>query len=142
MCVLAADRSNKPITLRDISDREQISMQYLEQLFRLLREAGLVESVRGAKGGYLIAKDPENITVGDILRAVEGPIAPVECVDQDADGECCERQDSCLTRQAWLKLRDSMVETLDSISLADLCAPASRSPAHSPVHTDSNVNSR
>ena len=130
MCFLAMNNSRAPTPLRDISEREGISMQYLEQLFRVLREAGLVESVRGAKGGYLLARDPSEISVGDVVRAVEGPIAPVECVDAGEDGECCERQHSCLTRQAWLRLRDSMVETLDSITLSELCSPALGARTH------------
>ncbi|HHV61783.1 MAG TPA: Rrf2 family transcriptional regulator [Firmicutes bacterium] len=112
-----------PVSLRDIAEKEDISSQYLEQLFRGLRGAGLVESVRGAKGGYILARPPEEISVADILRAVEGPIAPVECVESDSVDACCDRKDYCMTREAWIRLRDSMVETLDSINLADLCKP-------------------
>lgn len=116
---MALYEGRRPIPLRDISNKEGISLQYLEQLFRDLREAGLVESIRGAKGGYILARSPEEITVGDVVRAVEGPIAPVECLLEDAG--CCERRDVCLTRGAWERLRDSIEVTLDSITLADLC---------------------
>lgn len=119
MCVMAMSAGEGPLPLSDIARREGISLQYLGQLFRSLREAGLVESVRGTKGGYVLARSPDDITVGDVVRAVEGPIAPVECLIDDS--EPCERKDFCLTREAWARLRDSMETTLDSITLADLC---------------------
>lgn len=113
----AADR---PMPLREIAEREGLSEQYLEQIFMDLRRAGLVESVRGAYGGYLLRRRPEQIFVGDILRAVEGPIAPVECL---ADGEC-QRQEECVTRRVWQKLQQSMLKVVDETSLADMVAMA------------------
>ena len=96
------------------------SENYLEQLMGTLRKAGLVRGIRGARGGYELALPPEKISVGDVIRALEGPIAPVSCVDLDAEAGC-ERHAHCPTRGLWERLRDSMIEVLDSTSLADLC---------------------
>lgn len=119
MAILALDFRAGPIPLREIAEREGISYQFLEQIFLPLRRAGLIESVRGAKGGYALAKPPEAIKVGDILRALEGPIAPVECVGE-GNRDACGRSAACLTRGIWERLRDRMSEVLDDITLADV----------------------
>jgi Rrf2 family protein len=119
MVILALDFSTGPVPLREIAQRECISYQFLEQIFLPLRRAGLIESVRGAKGGYVLARPPGEIKVGDIIRALEGPIAPVECVAEGKTGSC-SRGDTCLTRGIWQRLRDSMSEVLDDITLADV----------------------
>lgn len=119
MAILALDFRAGPIPLREIAEREGISYQFLEQIFLPLRRAGLIESVRGAKGGYVLARPPEEINVGDILRALEGPIAPVECVGEGNE-DSCGRSAACLTRGIWERLRDRMSEVLDDISLADV----------------------
>ncbi|HOL18552.1 MAG TPA: Rrf2 family transcriptional regulator, partial [Bacillota bacterium] len=87
-----------------------------------LRRAGLIESVRGARGGYLLARPPSEIKVGDIVRAVEGPIAPVSCLlEPPAGRSSCHRSSAgCLTRHVWEKLRDRINEVLDEVYLADL----------------------
>lgn len=123
MLVLAVHQAEAPIPLRRISEIEDISAQYLEQIFVDLRKAGLVEGVRGASGGYQLIRPAGEITAGDILRAVEGPIAPVECVLGEQAGEAherCERVNFCVTRELWLRLRDSMSAVLDTTTLADL----------------------
>jgi len=119
MLVLAMRQAEAPIALRRISEIEDISAQYLEQIFVDLRKAKLVEGVRGAHGGYKLARPAEEITAGDILRAVEGPIAPVECVSHQ-DPEACQRENICIVRGLWKRLRDSMSAVLDTTSLADL----------------------
>ncbi|HAA37444.1 MAG TPA: AsnC family transcriptional regulator [Firmicutes bacterium] len=119
MAILALEFHEGPLPLRVIAERENISLQFLEQIFLPLRRAGLIESVRGAKGGYLLAKSPDQIRVGDILRVLEGPIAPVECVGKGS-GKVCDRSDACLTRGIWERLRDSMSEVLNDITLADV----------------------
>lgn len=87
----------------------------------ILRKAGYVKSVRGAQGGYTLTKDPTQITVGDIIRIMEGPIAPVDCLLTDAaQNQYCTRAQTCVTRGVWAKVRDSIDSVLDSISLADL----------------------
>jgi Rrf2 family cysteine metabolism transcriptional repressor len=119
MVALAYFYRQGPLPLRRIAGKEGISFQFLEQIFPDLRRAGLVESVRGARGGYMLAKDPANIKVGDIVRAVEGPIVPVNCLSENPSVDC-RRSDGCLTRHVWEKLRDRINEVLDEVSLADL----------------------
>lgn len=119
---LALHYGEGSIALKSIAARQGISENYLEQLMAVLRKAGYVKSVRGAQGGYTLIKDPADISVGDIIRIMEGPIAPVDCLLGDSeDNEYCDRADSCVTRGVWAKLRDSISGVLDSISLADLC---------------------
>jgi len=111
------------VPLKAIAERQGISEAYLEQLIGALRRAGLVRSVRGAQGGYALGRSPESITVGDVIRVLEGPIAPRGCVaPEDAGLEACSRSVGCVTRPIWERLRDSMEQVLDSISLADLVA--------------------
>ncbi|MBS4021624.1 MAG: Rrf2 family transcriptional regulator [Dethiobacter sp.] len=119
LVILALDYRAGPVPLREIAERENISYQFLEQIFAPLRRAGLIESVRGAKGGYTLARAPEKIKVGDIVRTLEGPIAPVDCVVEGNEGKC-GRSDACLSRGIWEKLRDRMSEVLDEITLADV----------------------
>lgn len=119
MLVLTLHQADAPISLRQVAQLEDISEQYLEQIFVDLRKHKLVSGVRGAAGGYRLNRRPEEITAGDILRAVEGPIAPVECVRQN-QAETCQRANVCVTRELWKRLRDSMSAVLDHTTLADL----------------------
>jgi len=123
MYELAMAHGQGPIPLKTVAARQAISENYLEQLMRTLRRAGLVKGVRGARGGYELVSSPEKIRVGDVIRALEGPISPVSCVDQDGASDC-ERHELCPTRDLWERLRDSMTEVLDSTTLADLCQQA------------------
>ncbi|AZR73083.1 Rrf2 family transcriptional regulator [Anoxybacter fermentans] len=108
-----------PVSLRSIAERQGLSEHYLEQLIAVLRKAGLVKSVRGAYGGYLLAQEPKDITIGDIIRTLEGPVAPVECVG-DEEYEC-EKVEVCVTRIIWEKLKEKIDEVLDEMTLEDLC---------------------
>lgn len=117
--MLASHQAEVPISLRRISQMEDISEQYLEQIFAELRKEKLVRGVRGAAGGYQLSRSSDEITAGDILRAVEGPIAPVECVRYNQP-EVCQRVNVCVTRELWVRLRDSMSAVLDHTTLADL----------------------
>lgn len=126
MLELALHHNEGPIPLRTVAEQQQISEHYLEQLIASLRKAGLVKSIRGAQGGYLLAKEPSEITVGDIVRVLEGPIAPVECVADCADGDGCQRTEECVTKTVWIKLRDKINEVLDETTLADMCEQAER----------------
>jgi Rrf2 family cysteine metabolism transcriptional repressor len=110
---------NGPITIHAIAQRQEISERYLEQLLIPLKQAGMVKSVRGSQGGYVLGRAPQDISVGDIIRVMEGPLAPVECVSELNPDEC-KRADMCVTRIIWAKLRDSITEILDSYSLLDL----------------------
>ena len=116
---MAIYQSNGPVTLNNIAERQGLSEGYLEQLMMPLKRAGIVRSVRGAQGGYLLSKDPKDITVGEIIRVLEGPIAPVACVNEDFPEECA-RAGSCVTRIVWEKVRDSISEVLDSYTLQGL----------------------
>ena len=108
-----------PLSLAEVARSQGISQAYLEQIAIDLRRAGLLLSRRGAQGGYHLAQPPEATTAGDVIRALEGSILPVQCV---ADQRCnpCDREDGCMTRGIWEEVRDRLVETLDSITLADL----------------------
>ena len=117
---LAYHHSDAPIPLKTIAQRQDISEQYLEQLMLSLRKAGLIIGIRGALGGYTLAKAPTDITVGDVLRALEGPIGLVDCA-LEANATSCKRSDVCITRPVWEKIRDSVIQTVDSMTLQDLC---------------------
>lgn len=118
---LAVHHGQGPISLKSVAQRQGISEHYLEQLMGILRKAGYVKSARGAQGGYTLTKAPAEITVGDIIRIMEGPTAPVDCLLADPEGnKYCDRACHCVTRGVWAKVRDSIDSVLDSITLADL----------------------
>lgn len=123
MVVLALEYGCGSIPLRKIAQRERISYQYLEQIFPLLKKAGLVDSVRGRYGGYQLARGPSRISVGDIIRAVEGPIAPARCVARGLDHgqpKYCKFPEDCVSRRVWIQLRDHIVFFVDGIFLEDM----------------------
>jgi len=121
----------KPISLRDISIRQDISLQYLEQLFNKLKKANLVKSTRGAGGGYLLAKEAEKINAGDIIKAVEGPIVLVDClltggkIDQDVAKKCKKIED-CVIKILLQKVTQQINQTLNATTLRDLCKMAQK----------------
>jgi len=123
MLDLALNPSQTPIPLRVIAERQGISDAYLEQVINTLRKAGLVTAVRGAHGGYQLARPANTITVGEVLRALEGPIAPVYCVE-DNGKTSCERQNFCLTRPLWHELTELINNFLDNKTLQDLAEQA------------------
>jgi len=123
MLDLAQHFSSVPIPLKSIAERQNLSEHYLEQLIAMLRRAGLVKGVRGAQGGYILARQPAEITVGDVIRTLEGPIAPVYCVNEE-DPVDCDEADYCITRTVWAKVRDGIAAVYDSITLADICREA------------------
>jgi Rrf2 family protein len=112
-----------PVLRRDIAQRQEISSDYIAQLFVALRKAGFVESIKGPSGGYVLAQDADEIRVGDIVRAVEGPIALVQCVGSNPE-EACHRKDGCVTYLLWKRLSETIEDILDSITLRDLCNQA------------------
>ncbi len=122
---LAQHLGEGPIALRSIAERQGISEHYLEQLVSGLRKAGLVKSVRGAQGGYTLGREPGKIRVGDIIRVLEGPLAPVDCVSEE-DPEFCAKAESCVTRCIWEKVRDSIADVLDSITLESMLEDAKK----------------
>jgi Rrf2 family protein len=108
-----------PVSLAEVAKNQGISQAYLEQIAIELRRAGLLHSRRGAQGGYFLAHAPEATTAGDVIRALEGSILPIQCV---AEQWCapCSLEEGCTARGIWEQVRDRLVETLDSITLADL----------------------
>ncbi len=120
MIDLAAHEDGQPTSLAVIARSEELSERYLEQLMTKLRKAGLVTSCRGSSGGYSLAKEADQISVGDILRALEGDLSPVECsAATEAD---CENSQVCVAKYVWQKINDSINEAVDGISLAELVA--------------------
>lgn len=118
---LALHNQEGPVPLREISARQDISVKYLEQLFLKLRRNGLIRSVRGPGGGYLLGRNADEITMREILQAVEGPLTPVFCTD-DPPGKKCKRVDDCMMRNFWLQAGRMIIEFLDSQTLGDLCS--------------------
>ena len=114
---LARHNNQGPVQIGEISKRQDISVKYLEQLIRPLKQAKLVESVRGPKGGHMLAKNPEKITLGQIVRLFEGQSDLVECV---SNPETCNMADDCQVRQAWKDAPRVLYEKLDSTTIADL----------------------
>lgn len=110
MMDLAHHYGEGPVSLKSVAERHSLSEHYLEQLVAPLRNAGLVKSIRGAYGGYILAHEPSQITTGDIIRVLEGPISPVEFEDEDDPAK----------RNLWIRIRDSIAEVLDSTTLQDL----------------------
>lgn len=110
MITLAKKYGEGPTSLKQIANEHHLSEHYLEQLIAPLRNAGFVKSVRGAYGGYILAKDAEKITAGDIIRVLEGPITPVEVLDDEEPAK----------RDLWIKIRDAVKNVLDSTTLEDL----------------------
>jgi Rrf2 family protein len=114
---LARNQNNGPLQVSKISESQKISVKYLEQVILTLRKAGFVESVRGPKGGHLIAKDPNDINLGQIVRIFEGQTDLVECVSSP---EKCDMVDDCLARSAWKEATDALYDKLNTITIADL----------------------
>ena len=117
MLDLAIHSEGSAVPLRDVAQRQEISDKYLEQIVTQLARAGLVRSVRGAGGGYLLTRTPEGYTVGEILRVLEGSLAPVSCADGVG---CCERADRCVTVEVWREIQAAVDGVVDHLTLADL----------------------
>ena len=118
---LAIEYGGKPMQISVIAERQDISNKYLEQLMSTLKSYGLVRSIRGPKGGYLLAKAPVDIKLSDVFAALEGPMVTVECVDHP---EFCVRCTDCVTRQVWSDLQAAMLGVLESQTLQDLVEKA------------------
>jgi Rrf2 family protein len=117
MLDLAINNTGEPVSLKDIARRQEISDKYLEQIISVLNKAGYVKSIRGAQGGYILTRKPEEYTVGMILRLTEGSLAPVSCVEED---NTCEKINDCATVMIWKRLNDAINDVVDSITLEDL----------------------
>ena len=117
MLDLAIYGNGEPVSLKDVAGRQKISDKYLEQIVTPLSRAGLVRSVRGAGGGYLLTRLPGEYTVGDILRPLEGDLAPVECA---TDAQFCHRCEECVTVALWQEIHKAVSQVVDNTTLADL----------------------
>lgn len=120
---IALYATDEPVSLTSVATRQNISLNYLEQLISPLRKAGLVKSIRGAQGGYLLAKDASDITVADILYVLEGNLAPTDCVKDihsDEEDDCCTNADYCVTKVIYEKMYKSINEVVKSITLQDM----------------------
>jgi Rrf2 family transcriptional regulator, cysteine metabolism repressor len=136
MAQLAARHGTGPASLSEIAEQEELPRAYLEQLVMSLRDADLVRSTRGAHGGYELARPPEMIQMGEVLRALEGPIAPMICATEEPGHAACTRSGHCTVNSLWTRVRDAIVGALDSMTLADLVPvvdPASAPPSAAPA---------
>lgn len=119
MLDLACNSGINPVLRQEIAERQEISTEYIAQLFQRLTRAGLARSIKGPGGGYLLAKEPTHIRIGDIFRAVEGPVAAVFCVLPDGS-TTCKRKSTCAANILWSRLSNVIENYLDSVTLADL----------------------
>ena len=125
MLDLALNNSDHYITIKSISERQDISSKYLEQIISILSRAGYVKSIRGAQGGYKLARPAEDYTVGSILRLIEGSLVPVACMDDDHN--TCPRCETCVTLDVWKRIDEAVSGVVNTVTLADLVRQSSRS---------------
>jgi Rrf2 family protein len=114
---LAENYGNGPLQLRVIAHDQGVSVKYLEQLMAMLKAAGIVRSVRGSKGGYILAKQPGQVKVSECFQCLEGSVITTECVE---DESFCERTNDCIARQVWTEVQNAVMGVLESITLQDL----------------------
>ena len=116
MVELAIHYGDSPLSIKTISQRQGISEYYLEQLFSPLRKAKLINSIRGAQGGYVLGREPKDIKVSDIMYVLEGPIEIADCIE----GVACDNVDCCATRLLWTKIKNSKDEVMEGVTLQDI----------------------
>jgi len=117
MLELAGNVGRGPLQLKIIARRQDISVKYLDQLMTILKSAGFVRSIRGAKGGYVLARAPEQIKLNDVFNCLEGPVVTVECTENE---NYCARAADCVARQVWAQLQEAIKNVLQSITFQDL----------------------
>jgi len=117
MLELAENVGRGPLQLRIIARRQDISVRYLDQLMTILKSAGFVRSIRGSKGGYVLAKAPEQIKLNDVFNCLEGPVVTVECTENK---NYCARAADCVARQVWTQVQEAVMAVLQSITFQDL----------------------
>jgi Rrf2 family protein len=123
---LAVHADEEAVALSQIAERQGISMNYLEQLIAKLKKAGIVNGIRGAQGGYMLAVPAEQISVGDILRALEGDLNPVDCSEVNKGDGLCSNSDSCVTKYVWKRISDSINDAVDAIMLSELVSESKK----------------
>lgn len=114
---LAENDRKGPLQIKIIAQRQDISAKYLEQLMVVLKSAGLVRSIRGAKGGYVLAKTPNQIKLSDVFHCLEGPVTTVECIENE---DYCRRSPDCVVRLVWIQVQEAIEGVLQSITLQDV----------------------
>lgn len=107
-------------SVSSIAARQCISENYLERLIAMLKKAGIVNSLRGAQGGYVLARPAEDISVGEVLRALEGDLNPVDCAEIDGSGDFCEGADTCITKFVWKRISDSINQAVNNLMISEL----------------------
>jgi Rrf2 family transcriptional regulator, cysteine metabolism repressor len=136
MVQLARRFGTGPASLAEIAAEEDLPRAYLEQLVMSLRDADLVTSTRGAHGGYELAREPRSVRMGEVLRALEGPIAPMFCASDDPEHAIvCDRSARCTVNVLWVRVRDAVTGALDGMTLADLVPPMTGFEATAPGAT-------
>lgn len=135
MVDLARHHGEGPRSLTDISLAEQLPLPYLEQLVKLLRDKGLILSTRGAHGGYQLSREPKDIRMSEVIRVLEGPIAPMICAPEGEMDVVCDRLECCSTQYLWARIRDAILHTLEQMTLAELASVSmlERIPSHAQV---------
>ncbi len=113
---LAMHSGNEPVQLKEIANRQNISLHYLEHLVAPLTAAGIVRSTRGVRGGIQLARDPKNVKIGEVVQLLEGSLVPVECISNSS----CPRMNTCATRDLWTEVKQAIDNVLDSVTLQDL----------------------
>lgn len=116
MVDLAINYGKEPVSIKSISERQNISEYYLEQLFSTLRKGGLINSIRGAQGGYVLNKKPKDITINDIMELLEGPVEISSCLMEDT----CDNMEECPTRLLWVRMKQSIENVMSSTTLQDM----------------------
>lgn len=137
MYELALNYGGAPVSIKTIAEKQDIPEAYLEQLIAVLRRSGLVTGTRGAQGGYTLAQPPEKITVGDVLRSLEGGLKLVDCLmEEDVCGKSC----ACPTRIVWKKISDGLNQVVDSITLKDMIDEYERFAAQGEGEHETNLH--
>jgi Rrf2 family transcriptional regulator, cysteine metabolism repressor len=120
MIVLGQEYGGSPVQIREIAERESIPKKFLEQILLELKRSGLLESIRGAGGGYRLIKPPDEITLAKVIRIIDGPLAPLSCVSQVAHVKCPE-QEGCGLYKVMKDVRDAIADVLENVTVAEIC---------------------
>ncbi len=117
---LAVNGGERPVSVKEMAQRHDMSVKYTEQIIGILNKAGYVNSSRGFQGGYQLKQSPEHYVIGDLLRLTEGNLSPVECLE--AEGTNCPKKKQCESRKLWEKVDDAVKSVVDHVTIADLIA--------------------
>lgn len=140
MVDLAVNTDDEAVALSQIAERQGISLNYLEQLVARLKKSGIVNGIRGAQGGYVLAMPAEEISVGDILRALEGDLSPVDCYELNSTDTPCGSSDICVTKYVWKRISDSINDAVDGIMLSDLVTESKKVQAEAGIRQVKQTN--